>query len=145
MTFAGRPALRGMGRRTKLIRVAGLGLSLAAIPATAVGSTGGIVAGEPAARPPVLATAGVDATAALNPNAATIDSLHLSPMPRAAGNPANVTVRASTFQAPTGLADGLALKGLRYRAGSARIRPTGASRPRWFPRSGRLLRQSRAD
>jgi hypothetical protein len=37
-----------MGRRTKLTCVAGLGLSLAAIPATAVGSTGGIVAGSPA-------------------------------------------------------------------------------------------------
>jgi murein DD-endopeptidase MepM/ murein hydrolase activator NlpD len=37
-----------MGRRTKLIRVAGLGLSLAAVPATAAGSTGGIVAGSPA-------------------------------------------------------------------------------------------------
>jgi murein DD-endopeptidase MepM/ murein hydrolase activator NlpD len=48
VTFAGRPALRGMGRRTKLTCVAGLGLSLAAIPATAVGSTGGIVAGSPA-------------------------------------------------------------------------------------------------
>jgi murein DD-endopeptidase MepM/ murein hydrolase activator NlpD len=48
VTFAGRPALRGMGRKTKLLNVAGLGLSLAAIPATAVGSTGGIVAGSPA-------------------------------------------------------------------------------------------------
>ncbi|MGZ6313996.1 MAG: hypothetical protein ACXWO7_11110, partial [Candidatus Limnocylindrales bacterium] len=37
-----------MGRSTKLLQVAGLGLSLAAIPATAVGSTGGIVAGSPA-------------------------------------------------------------------------------------------------
>jgi Peptidase family M23 len=48
VTFAGRPALHGMGRKTKLLKVAGLGLSLAAIPATAVGSTGGIVAGSPA-------------------------------------------------------------------------------------------------
>jgi hypothetical protein len=48
VTFAGRPARRGTGRRTKLIRMAGLGLSLAAVPATAAGSTGGIVAGSPA-------------------------------------------------------------------------------------------------
>ena len=48
MTFAGRPALRGMGRMSTLLRVAGLGLSLAAVPATAVASTGGIVAGSPA-------------------------------------------------------------------------------------------------
>ncbi len=48
MTFVGRPARRGMGRRTKLLSVAGLGMSLAAIPATATGSTGGIVAGSPA-------------------------------------------------------------------------------------------------
>ena len=48
MTFAGRPALRGTGRMTKLVAVAGLGMSLAAVPSIAAASTGGIVAGSPA-------------------------------------------------------------------------------------------------
>ncbi len=48
MTFAGLPALRGTGGMTKLVAVAGLGMSLAAVPSIAAGSTGGIVAGSPA-------------------------------------------------------------------------------------------------
>lgn len=48
MTFAGHPAPRGIGGMTKLLAVAGLGMSLAAAPSIATGATGGIVAGSPA-------------------------------------------------------------------------------------------------
>ena len=48
MTFVGYPALRGTGGMTKFAAVAGLTMSLAAVPSIAAGSTGGIVAGSPA-------------------------------------------------------------------------------------------------
>ena len=47
MTFVGRPAPHGTGGMIKLVAVAGL-LSLAAVPTTAIGSTGGLLAGSPA-------------------------------------------------------------------------------------------------
>ena len=48
MTFAGFPAVRGAGAKSKLMIAGGLGLALAAGPATATAGTGGLAAGSPA-------------------------------------------------------------------------------------------------
>jgi hypothetical protein len=48
VTFAGFPAVRGAGAKSKLMIGGGLGLALAAGPATATADTGGLAAGSPA-------------------------------------------------------------------------------------------------